>query len=117
MFRRHSKLYIIEPCATFLRDVANITKLWKRQYNQESREPMTYMKQTHHAQEVPDNDIVQKSNRPYWKRMHHDWRFWVALLLTLAAMIIYVVIEDFAWLPRGRSQRPHQTPAENSAAP
>jgi hypothetical protein len=28
-----------------------------------------------------------------------------------------VVSEDFAWLPRGRSQRPHQTPAENSTAP
>jgi len=25
---------------------------------------MTYIKQTHHAHEVPDNDIVQKSNRP-----------------------------------------------------
>jgi len=33
--------------------------------------------------------------------MHHDWRFWIALLLTLTAIIIYVVSEDFAWLPRG----------------
>ena len=75
---------------------------------------MTYIKQTHQAQEVPDSDTSQKSNRPYWKRMHHDRRFWIALLLTLAAMIIYVVSEDFAWPPRGRYQQPHQTPAENS---
>jgi len=49
--------------------------------------------------------------------MHHDWRFWAALLLMIAAMIIYVVSEDFAWLPRNRLQQPRQTPAENSAAP
>jgi hypothetical protein len=78
---------------------------------------MTYIKQTHDSQEVPDNGIVQQSNRPYWKRMHLDWRFWIALLLTFAAMIIYVVSEDFAWMPRGRQQPPHQTPAENSTAP
>ena len=77
---------------------------------------MTYMKQTHHSQEVPDSGIVQQSNGPYWKRMHHDWRFWVALLLMIAAMMIYVMSEDFAWLPRGRSQEQRQTPAENSGA-
>jgi len=86
-------------------------------YYKEGSEPMTYIKQTHHSQEVPDSDTVQKSNRPYWKRMHHDWRFWAALLLMIAAMIIYVVSEDFAWLPRNRLQQPHQTPAETSAAP
>ncbi len=75
---------------------------------------MTYIKRPHHAQEVPDNDTAQKSNRPYWKRMHHDWRFWAALLLMITAMIIYVVSEDFAWLPRNRLQQPRQTPAENS---
>jgi hypothetical protein len=36
--------------------------------------------------------------------MHHDWRFWIALILMLAAMIIYVVTEDFAWLPRRQPQ-------------
>ena len=34
--------------------------------------------------------------------MHHDWRFWGALILMLAAMVIYVVTEDFAWLPRNQ---------------
>jgi hypothetical protein len=78
---------------------------------------MTYIKQTHHSQEVADSEIVEKSNRPYWKRMHHDWRVWAALLLMIAAMAIYVMSEDFAWLPRNRPPQPHQTPAENIAAP
>jgi hypothetical protein len=77
---------------------------------------MTYMKQTHRTEDVPESGTVHQSKRPYWKRMHHDWRFWIALLLTLTAMIIYVASEDFAWLSRGRSQQPHQTPAENSGA-
>jgi len=77
---------------------------------------MTYLKQTHHSEEVPESGTVQQSNRPYWKRVHKDWRFWIALLLMIAAMIIYVVSEDFAWLPRGRSQEPRRTPAENSGA-
>jgi hypothetical protein len=55
------------------------------------------------------NDGLQYEYRPYWKRAHHDWRFWIALLLTLTAMIIYVVSEDFAWLPRNRLQPPRQT--------
>jgi hypothetical protein len=38
------------------------------------------------------------------------------LLLMIAAMIIYVVSEDFAWLPRNRLQQPRRTPAENSGA-
>ena len=38
--------------------------------------------------------------------MHQDWRLWVALMLMLAAIIIYVVSEDFAWLPRRKPQQP-----------
>jgi hypothetical protein len=36
---------------------------------------------------------------PYWRRMHHDWRFWVALVLMLAAITIYILSENLAWLP------------------
>jgi hypothetical protein len=77
---------------------------------------MTYIKQTHHSQEVPDSGTVQQSNRPYWKRAHQDWRFWIALLLMIAAMIIYVVSEDFAWLPRNRLQQPRQSSSGNNGA-
>ncbi len=36
---------------------------------------------------------------PYWRRMHHDWRVWVGLVLMLAAITIYILSEDLAWLP------------------
>jgi hypothetical protein len=36
---------------------------------------------------------------PYWRRMHRDWRFWVALVLMLAAISIYILSENLAWLP------------------
>jgi hypothetical protein len=31
--------------------------------------------------------------------MHHDWRMWVGLVLMLAAITIYILSEDLAWLP------------------
>jgi hypothetical protein len=39
---------------------------------------------------------------PYWKRAHHDWRFWIALILMLTAIAIYVLSDDLAFLPRAR---------------
>ena len=43
---------------------------------------------------------------PYWKRAHTDWRFWIGVLLMLAAMIAYVLSDDLAWGPSSRSQPP-----------
>ena len=55
-------------------------------------------------------------HRPYWKRAHHDWRFWVALVLMLAAMLIYVMTDDLSIAPHIRA-RPDQTgKAETSGA-
>jgi hypothetical protein len=64
-----------------------------------------------------DRDSVHDMHIPYWKRAHHDWRFWIALLSMIATMIVYAVSEDFAWLHRGPLRPPHQTPAENSSTP
>jgi hypothetical protein len=47
-------------------------------------------------------------HRPYWKRAHHDWRFWVALVLMLAAMFIYLMTDDLSFVPRIRT-RPAQS--------
>jgi hypothetical protein len=44
--------------------------------------------------------------RPYWKRMHQDWRVWVAVFLMLVAMGIYVMTENLAWSPRGSQPPP-----------
>ena len=50
-------------------------------------------------------------HRPYWKRAHHDWRFWVALVLMLAAMLIYVMTDDLSIVP---SIHTRAAPASNS---
>jgi len=41
---------------------------------------------------------------PYLKRMHRDWRFWIGALLMSAALAIYVLSGDLAWVPWGRSR-------------
>jgi len=37
---------------------------------------------------------------PYWKRAHRDWRFWVGMCLTFAAIAMYVMSDDLALVPR-----------------
>ena len=61
---------------------------------------------SHHAHEDAGNDSVQHTHRPYWKRAHHDWRFWLAVLLMLTAMLIYVMTEDLSMWPRNRAPHP-----------
>jgi hypothetical protein len=41
-------------------------------------------------------------NGPYWKRAHHDFRFWIGLILMLTAITIYVLSDDLAFLPHHR---------------
>lgn len=43
---------------------------------------------------------VPAAARPYWKRAHHDWRFWVALVITFAAIAMYVISDNLAFAPR-----------------
>jgi hypothetical protein len=44
-----------------------------------------------------------RERRPYWKRAHHDWRFWVAFGLMLAAMFIYLMTDDLSIVPHIRT--------------
>jgi hypothetical protein len=64
------------------------------------------MNERNHQGYGSDHSSVHESHRPYWKRMHRDWRIWVGVFLMLVAIIIFVVSEDFAWLPRNRPQQP-----------
>jgi hypothetical protein len=48
----------------------------------------------------------QDDPRPYWKRAHHDFRFWIGMVLMLAAITIYVISDDLSLLPVGQ---PHVT--------
>jgi hypothetical protein len=62
--------------------------------------------QGHHVPGGSGRDGVSRDQRPYWKRAHRDWRIWVAVLVMIAGMIIYVMTDDFALLPRSRPQQP-----------
>ena len=56
----------------------------------------------HHGNEGPDRDSVHHvQHLPYWKRAHRDWRVWVGLLFMFAAITIYVLSDDLAFLPHG----------------
>jgi len=39
-------------------------------------------------------------------RLHHDWRFWVAVVLMLIAMVVYLGSDDLAWRPHGHAAVP-----------
>jgi hypothetical protein len=41
------------------------------------------------------NEAVQ---RPYWRRAHHDWKFWLMVLLMIGMMVFYVLSGNFALL-------------------
>ena len=35
---------------------------------------------------------------PYWRRAHHDWRFWLAMLMMTAAITTYVMTQDLSFV-------------------
>ncbi len=42
------------------------------------------------------------THRPYWKRIHHTWSFWIFLLLMLVGILYYIISVDFAFAPHGQ---------------
>ena len=42
---------------------------------------------------------------PYWRRAHHDWRFWFGLIAILVAIGIYVGTNDLSIVPSGRQKQ------------
>jgi len=42
-------------------------------------------------------------------RLHHDWRFWVAVILMFGAMIVYLMSDNLAWRPGLRPPAPLPT--------
>jgi hypothetical protein len=49
--------------------------------------------------EGSDRASVHHGRPPYWTRAHRDWRIWVGLVFMFAAIIIYVMSDDLAFLP------------------
>ena len=74
---------------------------------------MNEHKYNDHSHHEEPKSIDEKYRIPYWKRAHHDWRFWTVLLLMLVAMVFYVVTDNFGSLSRSQSGEPgSKTPAE-----
>ena len=69
-------------------------------------------KQNEHG--MSSGEPTTEARRPYWTHAHHDWRFWVFLLLAIAAMIIYISSENLSMGPRGQQ---HQPVPGNTPAP
>jgi hypothetical protein len=46
---------------------------------------------------------------PAWMRLHHDWRFWVAVILMFGAMVVYLMSDDLARRPGALPQAPPPT--------
>jgi hypothetical protein len=49
-----------------------------------------------HGNEGPGRDSFSRGHGPYWKRVRHDWRFWVGRFLMMTAIAIYVVSDNLA---------------------
>lgn len=65
------------------------------------------MSDSRHHQQGRDPDGDQKPHPAYWRFAHHNWRFWVGLILIFTAMFIYLMTGDLSWQPRPQPQ-PHQ---------
>jgi hypothetical protein len=43
-------------------------------------------------------------SRPYWRRMHTHWLFWVGVVLIFSALFIYITTVDLSLVPHRRHQ-------------
>jgi len=43
---------------------------------------------------------ADRTQLPWWKRAHHDWRFWVGMAITFAAIGMYVMSDNLRFVPR-----------------
>lgn len=62
-------------------------------------EPIVESKHHNRGNEGSEGARIPHVPRPYWRRAHHDWRFWIGLVLMLVAISIYVLSENLAFLP------------------
>ena len=61
--------------------------------------------QEQNLQEVIDTIKYHPKHKPYWKRIHHTWWFWVGVIMMFTAILYYVVSVDFAFAPRKQTKQ------------
>ncbi|MGB2622262.1 MAG: hypothetical protein WA857_16110 [Candidatus Acidiferrum sp.] len=62
-------------------------------------------KHNHHHQVAVDGEHMHHDPRPYWKRAHHDWRFWVGMFLMVVAITVYFMSDDLSLVPSSHPQQ------------
>ena len=66
---------------------------------------MSENKRRHRQHGEPDPSGDDHRQGPYWTRAHRDWKFWGALFLMFAAMMIYVMGDNLVLRPRPQPQQ------------
>jgi len=54
---------------------------------------------TDHATDNPTHEKNHHPPKPYWRRAHTDWKFWVAVFFLFTALGIYIVSYDLILVP------------------
>jgi hypothetical protein len=67
---------------------------------------MSENKRSHRHHDQSESNGDHEHRPPYWRRVHRDWKFWIALSLMFAAMAVYVMSDDLALRPRRQIQQP-----------
>jgi hypothetical protein len=59
------------------------------------------MNELEHPRHEPDSNRSKgkHGHSSYWRFAHHDWRFWLGLVLIFGAMFIYLMTQDLSWRP------------------
>ena len=67
------------------------------------------------------HDVESEESKPrdhahprhhFWKHAHRDWRVWIAVVLMLAMILVYVMTDNLSLRPGKRASQP--TPAANA---
>jgi hypothetical protein len=61
---------------------------------------MTKHRYEHNHTRYPQQEVAEVRT-PYWRRIHHDWRFLAVVFLMLLAVAVYVMTGNLAWRPHG----------------
>jgi hypothetical protein len=82
---------------------------------------MTAMSPAGNEMSAKNHDVESEGSKPrdhaqprrhFWKHAHKDWRVWIAVLLMLLAMLIYVTTDNLSLRPGKRAIQP--TPEANA---
>ena len=67
---------------------------------------MSEAKHHHHHPDEGPRAKADPDRVPYWKRAHRDWRVWIAVMLMLLAIGIYVTTDSLSLGPGKRAVPP-----------